>query len=467
MGVRNTWPFSSSLSSPPSYFREAFASGIHLDGLAQHQRAKSYPASRPDDSIRKEDRLGHMGPKPSLKPSKLIDSHHSDHDAQKASHTDDLSADLAHKELRTARRRVVRLANKLYGRRLELKEKRNELHHEHKVLAEIESRFIKCVQQFREDPEERFDDSIYNQIESQRDVIGSLQYEYDQAEDLYDIYENRFEQEGKTLLNLLSRLRRLEGIGGDEEESTSDSSSDSHPFQIEPESPGPIDTQKARLLEYESRIGDARIVQEQLQDLRYEQGRRLSISKRREKFGMGRNASETSEDLEIRYAEVAKELSIINRDVQRLQEALQLDGYSLPELPASKEPESVPASPKVQSPPIPAQRPKARSASEGKIPLLTQKMATLKDRISRWMYVTFEDSPVEHVRHKVILQDLCSLDDEKWAHVVPEYWTDEAVMSDDGIHPPMLRSGLSKAEEAWKTFERNFHRGTQRPSHAA
>ena len=455
MGVRNTWP---NRSSPSSYFREASASGIHLDGFAKFRRAKSDPASRPDDSTHKEDSPGDMSRKPSLKPPELIDNHPSDHQSQKASHLDDLSPDLAHKGFKRALRRVVQSGNKLYGRRLELKEKRNGLRYEYEVLAKIESHFITIVHQFREHPEVRFDDSVYNQIDTQRDLIGSLQYDYDQAEDEYDSHENQFEQETQTLSDLLSRLHHLNSNGDvEEDESTSDSSSESHPFRIEPESPSPADAKKARLLEYESRIGDARIVQEQLQDLRYEQGRRLSISKKREKFGLGRNASETSEDLELRYAEAAKELSIINEDVQRLQEELQLDDYSLPELSVVKESGSVPA-PQVHPPSFPVQRIKVRSASEGKMPILTQKMAAIKDRINRWIFVRFEDSPVEHIRHKVILQDFCSLDDDQWAHVVrvPEHWTVEAVNSDDGIHPPMLRSGLSKAEEAWKTFERDF-----------
>lgn len=406
--------------------------------------------------MHKEDSPGGMSPKPPLKPPGLIDSHHSDHDGRKDSYTDDLSADLAAKELKRALKRVVQLGNKLYGRRLELKEKRNGLHHAHEVLAELESRFVKTLHQLREDPKERFDESICNQIIAQRDVIGSFQYDYDQAEDEYDIHENHFEQEGKTLLNLLSRLRNQNNDGEDVEESMSDSSSDIHPFRIAPESSGPTDAKMTRLLEYESRIGDARIVQEQLEDLRFEQGRRLSISKKREKFGIGRNASETSETFELRYAEAAKELSIINEDVQRLQEALQLDGYSLPELSAGKEPESVPVPPQPISPSFSTQRLKARSSSEGKMPLLAQQMAAMRDRIHRWMFATFKDSPVEHVRHKVILRDLCPLDDETWAHVVPEYWTDNAGTPDDRFHPPMLRSGLSKATEAMKTFERDF-----------
>lgn len=459
MGVQNTWP---SKSLPPSYFREASASGIHLDDVAKHRRAKSDLGSRPDDSIHKEDSSGDMSRKPPPKPSKLIDSHHSDHDSQKASHTYDISLDSAYTEFKRALRRVQRSGNKLYGMRLELKEKRNGLSYEREVLAKIEFRFMTAADQFREDPKEIFDESIYNQINAQRGVIGSSLYDYDQAEDEYDIRETQFEQEGQTLLNLLSRLRHVKsdgdeekGGGGEEEESTSDSSSDSHLFRIGLESPGPTDAKSARVLEYESRIGDARIVQEQLQDLRYEQVRRLSISKKREKFGLGRNASDTSEDLELRYNEAAKELSIINEDIQRLREESLLDGYSLPESSTSKEAESVPA-PQVDSPSIPAQRLKVRSASEGKMPILTQKMAAIKDRINRWMFITFQDSPVEHIRHKVILQDICPLDDNQWAHVVTEYWTGGTVMSDDGIHPPMLRSGLSKAEEAWKTFERDF-----------
>lgn len=395
--------------------------------------------------MHEEDLLGDMSPKP----RGLIDDHRSDHDGRKASHPDNFPTELDHKELKRKIRRVARLKDKQYGRRLELKEKRNELRQEYRLLGEIDSRFIKIVRQFREHPKEGFDDSCYNQLDAQRNVIGLLQYDYDQFEDEYDVDENHLEQEEKTLLKLLSRFLRLDSNEEDTEESTSDSSS---PFRTEPEPPDPT---KARLMEYESRIGDARILQEQLQDLRYDQGRRLSFSKKREKLGVGRDASDASENFESRYAEVAKELSIINADVQHLKEALQVDGCFFPELSASGKQESVPAL-QLHPPSFPMRGRKARSTSVGIMPLLAKKVAVLQDRIDRWMFVTFGDSPVEHVRHKVILRDLCSLDDDTWAHVVPEYWTDEVVPSDDGFDASMLRSGTLKAEEAMKAFERDF-----------
>lgn len=450
MGIMNTCRFST--SSAPSYFKEASAFEGYVNDANEYQRAKSDSAIRLDDSMQMEDPPGDL----SLKPLGLIDSHRSDPDGQKVSHTDDFPSELDFKDVKKALKRLLQLGNKVYGRKLGLKEKRNELYHENKVLAEIDSRFIKNVRQFREDPKEVLGDSIYNQLDSQRDVIGSLQYEYDQAENDYDIYENRFEQEENTVLELLTRLLRLVSNGEDEEESTSDSSSNSHPLHIEAEFGGPTDAQKARLLEYENRIGDARIVQEQLQDLRFEQDRRLSISKKREKFGVGRNASDTSETFELRYTEVAKELSIINDDVQRLQEALQLDGHSFPELSTSEGTDIVPVDPQPQTPSFSTQLRKARSASETKMPLLKEKLAILHHRISRWIFVTFGDSPVEHVRHKVILGDFCSLDDDTWAHVVPEYWIDEAGTPEEGFHPPMLRSGTLKAAEAMRAFEREF-----------
>ena len=447
MGITNTWRFSS--STPVSHFKDVSAFESHLSFLSKYQRAKSESAIKLDDLDHRKDRQGDM----SLKSLGLFNSHHSEPGDRKASHNLDIPTELFCKELERALRRVLQLGDKVYGRRLEVKEKRNGLYHENKLLAEIDSRFIQNVRQFQEHSKEKFDESIYDQLDAQRDVIGSLQYDYDRAEDAYDVHENHFEQEEKKLLSLLSRTLRLVSNGEDGEESTSVSSSNSHPFHIEPEPPGSTNAKKARLMEYESRLGDARIVHEQLQDLRYEQARRLSISKRREKFGLGRNASDTSENLELRYAEAAKQLSIINDDVQRLQEAVQLDGYSIPDLPANEEPESVLAPPQLHSHSLPTERRKARSASEGKMPFLVQKFAALQHRINRWMFITFEDSPVEHVRHKVILRDICSLDDEKWAHVVPEYWTDEAVTPDDGVHPPMLLSGKSKAAKVVKTFE--------------
>lgn len=456
MGIKNTWFLK--LHSLPSYSKEAPGSGFIPNVSTIHRHAKSDPTPRLDDSEHREDPPGEMSQEPLV----WIDNHHSNHGSQKPHEIDEaeaeaeIEAEWDPREFNRALRRLLRLGDEVFGKRLELKEKRNGLRHEHLVLAEIDSRFIRNVRQFQDTAKEKFDDSIYKELDAQRDVVGSLQYDYDQAEEECDVHENHFDQEGKNLLNLLPKILRLESNGEVEEESTSDSSSNSQPLRVEVEPSGSNDTKRARLMEYESRIGDARIVQEQLQDLQYERGRRLSISKKREKFGMGRNASDTSENLELRFEEAAKELSIINDDVQRLHEALELDGYSIPELTASEKLESPPAPPEQNSQIFSTQRQKGRTASEGEVSLLAQKIGALQDRVSRWMFVTFGDSPIEHIRHKVYLRELCSLDDEEWAHVVPETWTDDSVKLNDGSDPPVLRSGMSKAEEAVKSFERDF-----------
>lgn len=466
MGVLHTWQSRSChLSLQKDSSASLKAMGNHLNCSVRFQRAISDSALRCSYHTFGEDRAGDM----SLKSLQLIDMNHSRHNDQKSSHYDSFPTDSDHKELKREVRRVAQLRDKLYGRRLQLKEKRNELRQERGLLVEIDSRFIKSVRYVREYSKEIFEDSSYNELDAQRDVVGLLQYEYDQAEDEHDVYESQLEQEEKKLVKLLSRLIRRGSTEEVSEESTSESSLNSPIFSRAPEHPDTTDVPSARLTEYQSRVGDARIIQEQLHDMLYERGRKLSFSKKREKFGLGREASDVStENFEFRYADVAKELNIINDDVQHLKEALEEDGYLFPEVWLGEEQESGPAS-QSRTPSVLVQRQKKRSDSEGIIPILGQTMAVLQDRINRgqkiailqdrihrWIFMNLRDSPVEHVRHKVILREICPLDDETWAHVVPEFWTSEDVASDDEINSSILRLGALKAEEAWKTFKRDF-----------
>lgn len=466
MGVLHTWQKRSChLSLQKNNCASLRAMRSYLNGSVGYQRAMSDSAVSRSYHICDEDRAGDR----SLKSLQLVDMNHSRHNDQKSSRSDSLPTVSDHKELKREIKRVAQLRDKLYGRRLQLKEKRNELRQERGQLVEIDSRFIKSVHHVREYPKEIFEDSFYNELDAQRDVIGLLQYDYDQAEDEHDACESQLEQEEKKLVNLLSRLVHRGSTEEVLEETTSESSLSSPLLSRAPGHPDTTDVTSARLMEYQSRVGDARILQEQLHDMLYERGRKRSFTKKREKFGLGRDASDVSTDkFEFDYAEVVKKLSIINDDVQQLKEALQEDGYSFPEVWPGEKLKSGPVS-QSRPPSIPVQRQRNRSDSEGIIPILRQKLAVLQDRfnrgqktavlqdrINRWIFKNLRDSTVEQVRHKVILQEICPLDDETWAHVVPEYWASEDVASDEEIDSSMLRLGGLTAEEAWKTFKRDF-----------
>ncbi len=393
----------------------------------------------------------------SIKTPRLTNMPPADDEARASSHPVTFRVEPDHRELKREIKRVALLRDKLYSRRLLLKEKRNELRQEREVLVDADSRFMKGVRRFRANSKERFDDSCHDELDRQRDVVGGLQYDYDQAEDEQDVYEIQLEKEEEKLTTLLSTFILPDDVDESQEESLSDRSMTSHRFLNVPESSEAPVVEKSRLAEYESRIGDARIMQERLQDILFEQERRQSFARKREKFGLHHNTSVVStEDIEFRHAEVAKELDMINEDVRRLHEELQVDGYSFPEERVSEKHEVGSVSERHSPLLAPQGRQVHRSASEGVVPAIVHQVAMLQDRVNRWIFKTFGDSPLEHVRHKLIIGDLCSLDNENWANVVLEHWKDEVGSEDGEMGASMLRSGTLKAKEAMELFEREF-----------
>lgn len=481
MGFMNTWPSRSSSTSPSG---EDDASlrfiGSHLD--TEYRSSLSNPT---------------------------LKTHHHHH--QREEHYPEDSG-MIYKKLRMETKRVSQLRNELFGQRLQLKERRNELRQERETLTELDSRFIKKVRHFREFPTDVYDDWCYDELDAQRNLVGTLQYNYDQAEDEHDVYENKLEQKEEIFIKLLSRF-----LGPDSNEEDNDESTSRSSFAIQSsfEEPGPsdlTDPRKARLMEYESRIGDARIMQERLHDIVFERERRISFIKKRGSFDAGSITSHNStESFELHYAEADEDLRIINNDVQRLEEELRVNGYLVPEVLASNNheiikeekneqecdiqenivwndgvptiieknsferengpkknkqekfkqgneqesakqgsvgPEGVPA-PQFLLPTLPVLRRKERSSSEGFMSALEKRMDVLKNRINRWIYATFGNSPILHVQHKLLIKDYSSVDDDGWVNVMPVFLDGGETLSDE-------RETIELSEQAIKEFERSF-----------
>ena len=98
------------------------------------------------------------------------------------------------------------MRDRLYRQRLMLKEKRNELRQELDELAALDTKFMGLIRQFLEsgippDPDQA--QILYSELESKRDELGNLQYEYDTAEADHDVAEANFEEEDGRLQTLM------------------------------------------------------------------------------------------------------------------------------------------------------------------------------------------------------------------------------------------------------------------------
>lgn len=395
----------------------------------------------------------------------------------------ELAVDPDHKELKKALRKQSRLRGILYGRRLQLKEKRTELRQERVLLADADGSFMKSVRRVPEQDQFEFEDGHRLQLEQQRDLVGSLEYEYDQAEDEYDIAENDLHNEEGKLNVLLSKSLNEHSDTGDEH--TTEPSSDNHLQPEEPRYCNEDDEARTRLVEYQSRVGDARILEERLQDLWLEQEERNSFAKRRENLGveMAGSDEDFNEYFNYRRSEIFGELGIIHADIERLKDALIQAGHVFPMTnPTDRPPEVLPYQDHSQSRPASSPVARQRPLSESILQTLQKNFATTRAHISRWILKTFGSSPIECARHKDILRQLGdeSLDDEEWARLVLEHWKtaecdgeDESweILSGDPmedtdqngairIRTSVLLSGRSEATHAMLDFMQQFPHDT-------
>ena len=386
-----------------------------------------------------------------------------------------------HKALKEVLRKVSNLRERLYGMRLQLKEKRNELRQKRLSLGETDATLMKYVRHFQEPSNFRkfaFDERLYTELELQRDVVGSLQYDYDQAEDEYDMAEIELENEEVKLKLMFSDLV---GKESDYEDHSMSASLGGHerPEEIMP--PNEDDEAELRIAEFQSRVGDARIMQERLQDLLSEKWERRGNVKKMAAFNLKPAMSdrEFSEDFDYQYSKIVTELKIIEADVEQLKTGLIEAGYWMPEMRPRNRPEegltteSHPQKSYDLSPAV-GQRP----VSDGVLNDLQNNFAAARARISRWLLITFGSSPVEHARHKEIIRALGdrSMDDKEWARLVFEYWKKDEFDDDsswDEIFPhdlleptpdnklnrtrnSILLSGKLEATNAMSDFQQQF-----------
>ena len=90
------------------------------------------------------------------------------------------------------RRKLVALRESLFRRRLTLKEKRNEIREERLYLDGLENELLGSISRYLnlgEALEQSLIQDLHTEILSKKDEIGSLQYDYDQAEEDYDAAE--------------------------------------------------------------------------------------------------------------------------------------------------------------------------------------------------------------------------------------------------------------------------------------
>ena len=139
--------------------------------------------------------------------------------------------DIQKRDLKRARKRAASLRDALFGRRLWLKERRNVVQEERTNVAETEADLMNFMRQsFVESSlsEPSLARTIYTELESKRavletkrDELGALQYDYNQAEIDYDVKEAEVDEVERSFETLLFETLGFSETSEDDASSTS------------------------------------------------------------------------------------------------------------------------------------------------------------------------------------------------------------------------------------------------------
>ena len=218
--------------------------------------------------------------------------------------------------------KVADLRDQVYRSRLRLREKRVQLREGREILGELDSQLMSALRQFWQQGfllDRSAFEKMYAELEEKRDEIGSLQYEYNQAEDEHEILEVKLDKKEELLL--LPHDPIIDQVELDNQSvSTHTSNSTDYP------SISSKNNQFGSLyLRYQSRLGDARIIRERLQD------RYIDLDRRKPQAVGGINFDDALGDTasvresKLAIAEAEKELCLIKEDLDEMREQFPKD----------------------------------------------------------------------------------------------------------------------------------------------
>lgn len=328
------------------------------------------------------------------------------------------------KRLKKGKNRIAGLRREIMGNRLRLREKRRELRDEQSIAIDLETKLMQSIQQLWERgvvPDKITFDNVYTSLKETRDRLGPMEDNYDWEEDEHNALEFQLDEEDAQCAN---------SDTGSEYQSTMPGTSE---FEVAvPEPLNPI------LNEYYSRVGDANIIHERLEDLRMEHTNMLDDAE----FRKNHNVKLYVENVEFlagvhnRYDELYAELEKAEADIAKL--GLRATKMGL------KFDQRTPI--RIVQQPLPNKRANSKDKApvlhrvtqdDSVLPYLLSDYIELRARISCWILNNLRYSPIERVKYDNILSkelERDSIDDEAWVREVFEYWrVDDKLESFDAL----------------------------------
>ncbi|KAI9809994.1 MAG: hypothetical protein M1827_006761 [Pycnora praestabilis] len=317
------------------------------------------------------------------------------------------------------RDRIADLRGKVMRRRLTLHEKRKELHQQRLDVAAVDAKFMMAVRQFLERDAE-LDKStltiLYEDVQTARDAIGPMEHDFDLEEEDQNADEYTLEKKENEFIRRYPAL--VYGQDFDLNDALNSSSSSSATSLNARGSGFPKDD--PLIHDYLSRLGDAKIAKEQLENLRHDQADYLEQERVRNPLGIELYPpnAEFLEDYDEAYARATEDLLLIKQDLEALRQRA-IDNSILPEDHEIFEAWELDLSdvPKPETPVLPY----PVSDTDLGSPSVLKQSSNTRGRINRWLYQILRSSPLERKRHRAYLND-SSLDERSWLRLVSQCW---------------------------------------------
>lgn len=339
-----------------------------------------------------------------------------------------------------ARKEVENLRNQVTRCRLELRELRAELKQRHVKIRQMQAQFWRDLQiQWHDNRmlDKTSLQQLYDNIQRALDELGPGDANYDEKEDDLDLFEYKLDKLENRFYNTEADLAGSRaGFASSSSSRSSNRSRSSTPTRPEDEA--------SWNYRYLSRVGDANIVVERLQELSMERSQYVDHERDRAALGLDlyKPNVEFLDTFEEVYAKHESELREIDEDIERLRN----ESHSTPPVPARPFEttdfplESASLTHEHDSPRSPSQRESLRRKSDGDLLKLQVDSMTVRQRVNRWILESLQASPVERARQRAMLHDP-NLNDSTWRSLVVDSWQQDSMAAS----PPSSRRRGSKS----------------------
>lgn len=360
------------------------------------------------------------------------------------------------RRISVAKKQVENLRGQVTSSRLELRELRAELRQRHVNIRHMQAQFWRGLQNQWNDTR-NLDQStlqqLYEDIQRALDELGPEESNYDEKEDDLDVLDYKL---GKLEDRFYDTDADLAGSRGGFA-STSSSRSSRRSRSI---TPTRSEDEASWNYRYLSRVGDANIVRERLDELSIEKSQYVDLGRERAAMGLDlyKPNVEFLDTFDEVYAKNEFELREIEEDLERLQ------NESRPTPPAAAKifietmelPKSLSLTHAHELPKTQSHGSTLRRKSDGDLLKVLVDTSTVRQRVNQWILENLSVSTFEKARHRDMLQNP-NLDEHTWWSLVKYYWQ----LDQAAVASPSNRRRSSKCPSSVSSPTKAFSHSTQ------